>query len=79
MYHFPSPKLLPSPIVDRLWRLLCSNTKVYQAFCNTAFGAVLDRHLTLSPSLEEYNATLAIYETEFGEEPHVVWPPYGTK
>lgn len=35
--------------------------------------------MMMTPSLEEYNATLSIYETEFGEEPHVVWPPYGTK
>ena len=79
MYHFPSPKFLPSPIVDRLWRLLCTNTKVYSEFCNAAFGALLDRNVNMSPALDEYNGTLNIYEAEFGEEPHVVWPPYGTK
>lgn len=27
--YFPQPMMLPPPVLDRMWRLLCSNTRLY--------------------------------------------------
>ena len=76
--HFPHPKMLPSPIVDRMWRLLCTNTRLYQKFCNHNFGAVLDRHVADVPQLDRYEATQKAYYSHFGNFSKTLWPSFSS-
>ena len=54
LMHYPPPRLIASPMIDRMWRLLCSNTKLYRKFCLNSFGALLDRDVLQSPPIEYY-------------------------
>lgn len=69
-------KLNPSPIVDRLWRMLIINTRLYEEFCIRNFGGVLDRDSSKLSSIDGYNSTLTKLRESFTYFDKEVWPPY---
>lgn len=69
-------KLNPSPIVDRLWRMLIINTRLYEEFCIRNFGGVLDRDSGKLGNIDGYNSTLTKMRESFTYFDREVWPPY---
>ena len=68
---------MASPVVDRIWRLLISNTQVYINFCHRVFGGVLHRSTANPPDVKGYHHTLQLYAEDFDQN-NVDWPPFGT-
>ena len=72
----PLTQLLPSPIIDRLWRGLIVNTRVYEKFCQRMFGGVLERDGTKMSSVKDYAHTKRRLQDEFSTYDHIIWPNF---
>lgn len=72
-------KMAPSPIIDRLWRLLLTSSLMYQDFCKSLFNKELIRSSRHVLSLVNYDATRNKLVEYFGELNETVWPRYETE
>lgn len=66
--------MIASPILDRIWRLLLSNTKLYREFCDETLGGFLDRNLYINNKIDTYSTSLTCYQKQFGDASPLVWP-----
>ena len=71
-----SRSIPPSPVIDRLWRHLISNSTVYERFCDYIFGHTLSRSSQQLYNIEDYKHTIELLEEEFEEADVLLWPPY---
>lgn len=73
-----SPReVTPSPLVDRIWRLVISNTQTYARFCNKFLKRqFLHRESKNMLQLTKYDKTLEFYDYYFGRPNLAYWPPF---
>ena len=74
-------RVTPSELVDKAWHLHMTNTRDYwDRLCGRTLKAPLHHEPSTGPAddtrhVEQYDATLALYEQEFGTRPPpAVWP-----
>lgn len=65
-------------MIDRIWRILISNSIVYRKFCNHVFGGFMHRETVVKPNIKNYHRTLEMYDEDFLQN-NVEWPPYGSE
>lgn len=70
--------IAPSPMVDRLWRLLISNFKAYDDFCTKIFQKFYHRKTDKIAVFDNYKATVELYSHYFGVPDVMTWPPYSS-
>ena len=70
---------MPSPIVDRFWRVVISNTNGYRKLNMRLFKKnFLHRESRDMCKIENYNKTLNFYKEYFMQPDSFLWPPYGS-
>lgn len=75
----PRDRPAPSPIIDRLWRLLISSSKLYHNLYKELFGKELIRSTRSVLSFQGYNETRKKLMFYFGKVHDTVWPDYETE
>ena len=72
-------ELVPSPIIDRFWRIIIAHTQGYRKLNERVFRKFsLQRDSRDLLKIDNYNKTLALYKDFFGQADPFLWPPYGS-
>jgi radical SAM protein with 4Fe4S-binding SPASM domain len=72
----------PSPLVDEFWHAIILNTQLYRAYCEAAFGKLIEHEAGIPKTSEKalsdyedtYKRTLAAYMQHFGSPDEEIWP-----
>ncbi len=61
-YEAPTrEELIPSPLVDRLWRVVLVDSQKYRRMCERVLGCFLHRSSKTMFKLENYKRTILLY------------------
>lgn len=72
-------ELVPSPMVDRMWRIIVAQTAHYYRLCSEVLGIEsggLPRNALAFFSIDNYKATQKLYKKFFVSPSKDFWPPF---